>query len=377
MDIPNTAVGLLVGAGVLLILASLFGGGLEIKEIKIPTITLRARLLSFVVGTGLIALAIMPEMNFVPNGENGAPTVTQPGTEDDDSQLIELRRLTGIPVEEAHRDIVSLGVTVGAVDRRSEWAPDGFVVEQSPAKGTLLSTGDKVDLTVADSNFRFRSQRRVRSADENLTVLAEYAVRRIRLDSGSGDIGEIVLTRLEATPTQDDFSRVANRLVSTSAYIPLGTMDDFNLIASWEALYDYQQELGATLQVQKLTEDQPGFAGLGEGILLMLLIMELEFDIRSIFTAPPALNGNDSKAIDLQVGTELKSSIRLQGRPSIVAAGETHSFEVARRTKKVDAFKNVGRATYSARDGLLRRLSASFYIGTTEDAYLQIEITRL
>ncbi|MFQ5822815.1 MAG: hypothetical protein ACE5JB_02040 [bacterium] len=49
---------ILVAAGVLLVVASIFGGGLEIKEIKIPQLHKGARILSAVVGIGFLVLGL-------------------------------------------------------------------------------------------------------------------------------------------------------------------------------------------------------------------------------------------------------------------------------------------------------------------------------
>ena len=59
--------GILLGAG-------LFGGGLEIKELKLPHIGTAARVLSSVVGVAFVVLAIF--LN--PNGGSPSPSLPQP-----------------------------------------------------------------------------------------------------------------------------------------------------------------------------------------------------------------------------------------------------------------------------------------------------------
>jgi hypothetical protein len=64
-------------AGVLLVIASVFGGGLEIKELKIPKIRKGARILSAVVGIVFIAIGI----SYKPPWPGRSPEITTPQVE--------------------------------------------------------------------------------------------------------------------------------------------------------------------------------------------------------------------------------------------------------------------------------------------------------
>lgn len=64
---------LLVGIGALMILTGLVGGGLEIKELKIPTIGPGPRMGAGAVGAILLALGL----NLVPRGQTEAPAVVE------------------------------------------------------------------------------------------------------------------------------------------------------------------------------------------------------------------------------------------------------------------------------------------------------------
>lgn len=379
MEIPETAVGLLVGAGVVLILASILGGGLEVKEIKIPTISSRMRLLAFTIGVALIALPIVPLPGLDP-GRNDRAIVDEPDESEIDNgegqvRPMELGDLTGIPESEARRRIRNLGLTVGQVSRRSEWAPDGSVVAHSAA--ATLTPEEPIDLTVAESQFRFRSSRQVKSENEEISAVAEYIIRRLPEETASGDIAEVSLTRLAVEPDEGRMRSVVERLVGSSMYVRLDDLEHFDLAASWEVLADLQLELGDSMATASLIGDDQDFSSLGEGILLALLGIELTFDVRAILTPPPRFQGDASDIRELQPGSRLASLIRVQGEPGTVAAGQAVSFEVARRLPQGDGFRTVGRATYATRDGLLRSLSASFFLGTTEDTYLQLKIERM
>jgi hypothetical protein len=61
--------------GLALIVIALLGGGFEVKEIKLPVLGIFPRLLSFVIGTVLVALALFsPEI--IPEGHRPTPTLT-------------------------------------------------------------------------------------------------------------------------------------------------------------------------------------------------------------------------------------------------------------------------------------------------------------
>jgi hypothetical protein len=61
--------------GALLVLVGILGGGFEIKEIKIPTVPVRGRVLASIVGLTFIGLAIWPSDRFM-NGGRDKPTMS-------------------------------------------------------------------------------------------------------------------------------------------------------------------------------------------------------------------------------------------------------------------------------------------------------------
>src|ERR1700751_2988274 len=67
-------------AGLALIVVGIFGGGIEVKEIKIPTLPIVSRALSFAMGLGLIGLCIAnnPQILSGQSGNAGSPSASQP-----------------------------------------------------------------------------------------------------------------------------------------------------------------------------------------------------------------------------------------------------------------------------------------------------------
>jgi hypothetical protein len=81
-SVPFSIVSITFLVGLALIVIALLGGGFEVKEIKLPVLGIFPRLLSFVIGTVLVALAlfspeIIPERHRpTPTSQDPAPTPT-------------------------------------------------------------------------------------------------------------------------------------------------------------------------------------------------------------------------------------------------------------------------------------------------------------
>ncbi len=341
MELPTTVTGLLVGAGLLLIVSSLFGGGLEVKELKIPHISKGMRALSFAVGVVLVALAILPGM--IP--ERG-PGSTQVADE-------------------------PLSVTAGG-EESPESPPE--LGGQDPQQSS--SAGASPD--IANSTLRFRAEHTATNSDETAVAVIEFQIRKITPPGGTEEIGEFELTRMNLTPPNEAMDEIRDALLGSPGYVPLGSMQDLDLETSWEALAEYAQDLNEQVALQQVGNEEGGFEALGPAILMVFLIIEVEFDVRSIFTAP--LEGvADGRPMDIQVGTDMQSTIRLEGPPSTVAAGEELSYRVIRRAPDAAEFDAVGRANYSTRDGQLISLDARFFAGSSDsrDIFYKVEIERL
>jgi len=76
-SVPFSIVSITFLVGLALIVIALLGGGFEVKEIKLPVLGVFPRLLSFVIGTVLVALALLsPEI--IPEGRRPPPTSQDP-----------------------------------------------------------------------------------------------------------------------------------------------------------------------------------------------------------------------------------------------------------------------------------------------------------
>ena len=76
-SVPFSIVSITFLVGLALIVIALLGGGFEVKEIKLPVLGIFPRLLSFVIGTVLVALALLsPEI--IPEGRRPTPTSQDP-----------------------------------------------------------------------------------------------------------------------------------------------------------------------------------------------------------------------------------------------------------------------------------------------------------
>ncbi len=374
MDIPTSVTGMLIGAGLLLLITGLIGGGLEIKEIKIPKIALVTRISCFCVGTVLITLAMWPILN--QNIENTQLPVVPEGIPET-GEFILVSPLSEMSEISARKELEKLGLKVGKVTYKSIWAPDYQVVEHFPKAESKVKLGTKVDLVVARSEFNFRVERKITSKTESISVVVDYKVKRLLPEETADEIGEFIITRSVYEPFDAKFQKIFSKLKSTPGYVPIGSLNEYKLESSWEAFAELFQQVEEQIAQKNVTGNASDFSEIGEAAWLALINMEIEFDIKTIFSTMAKSGNPNSKSMNLQIANDLKSAIKVEGPPSLVAAGKERKFNVLRRTPKSNSFETVGRTSYSVPDGLLKKFKAMFYIGEDEKTHYVIKIERM
>lgn len=115
--------------GALLLLVGLFGGGFEVKELKLPKVGWPIRFVSIIVGAFFIAISLgiikPPEKVDVPN-------------------------VVDLPLEKAQTALININLKIGNVELiQTKAAKAGTVVKQMPQAGARASKGETVDLDVA------------------------------------------------------------------------------------------------------------------------------------------------------------------------------------------------------------------------------------
>lgn len=369
MEISGGITALLAAAGVLLILTAIIGGGLEIKEVKIPQVSLVPRILAFCVGVCMLAIGLVPGLvqdTSSTEPESSRPEVTvertnPPAPAEAKEALVEVPDVMGYSEEEAREAIEGAGLRVGRIDSVSRWRPDGKVLAQNPAEGDELVPGSLVDITTADSHFKFVASHRAVTSDESLQVELEYAVRL--LDGGNGrHLAEFELARAIGRPQNDGVDHVLGALVDTRGYVAPDALQEKDILDGWEAAVKLQQDLQSEMH-DNTAMGTGDFSQLGPTIIMAFAMIEFQFDIRAMFLTAEKVDETGQMELLLQEGTEQMSTIRVVGPGTLTRAGKSLSFVVERKAPNQSNFAEVGRAYYKSEDGLLEELRVQFLIG--------------
>jgi len=285
--------------------------------------------------------------------------------------------LIGLSPSEAAIELESQGLAIGNVSSKVLWAPHGQVVEQSPEAGVPALPGAKVDLVAADSQFTFRAEREITNKEGTLSATFEYQVKRFVAEGTKTDLGEFRIVNVRIDPFEPELQRIVDKLESSTGYVQFDELDDYKPEDSWDAFSELAQDMNKDLATENISGSNAGFGGLSDVFWLAGANLEIGFDLRAIFLTPRPESISDKRVFDVQKGTKIYSSIRVEGPTALVAAGAEQAYDILRRAPDETRFEKVGRATYSVEDGSLRKLSAAFHVGSRNEVFYSVEIERL
>jgi hypothetical protein len=148
-----------VGAGVILVSTAVLGGGIEVKEIKIPKLNTHVRFLAAILGVVFIMLpVILTELPIKPREENLIATPTKPENKEETGKTITVPEQPSEPNKHAKDDRKAGFIQLFNGKNLNGWkanndenaftASDGMIVAQH-APGYLFYVGH-----VEDANFK-------------------------------------------------------------------------------------------------------------------------------------------------------------------------------------------------------------------------------
>lgn len=316
----------------------------------------------------LVAIISTQDNFFTTDSDTPTSPVTPP--------LASPPNLNGLHIDTIESKLAEQGLKVGDIAKHKAWFDDSYVINQSPTDDKQVEHGSSIDVVVADSDFKFRVEREITGKDESFSVITEYQVKRLRSSDDINSMGEFIITRAEFIPEKTNFQKIINNLIHKPGYFPINIPDSYKFENSWQALSELGQELGEDIAIDVIKETSDN-SSLGKTVITSLISMEVEFDIRAIFTEAPNKNNTGHDAINLQAGNNSKSTIRVEGPSTISATGAEHIYKIVRRMPKSSEYKNVGNATYTASDGLIKTLYARFHIGDEKENLYVLKINRI
>jgi hypothetical protein len=281
--------------------------------------------------------------------------------------------VVGLSKEAAQEAIEAEGLTVGQITFRRQWAPQDHVLEQVPSADAVpVAKGTAVDLVLANSQHTFRSERILSKLEGTTTITAEYSVRLTRDIESRRERGEFALQAVtfRSSGEAEDMSSIefiTSQLVRTGGHLWMDSLDQpvdmkSSEGAEWPAFRQLIEQIEAESETDSTAdppngEQRAAFNTFGRAIGLIVVAIEVNFDLKAIFQTIPADAGDRVNSFYLQPAGF--STIRVEEPASGTRIGNViRTLSIVRKVNTDEAapFETVGTADYGLDDGLLKRL---------------------